>query len=43
MVSAEIMPRSATTQTRLMPKRWRKRSTIGSGAVTSAGRLLCLC
>ena len=30
-----IMPRSATTHTRLMPKRWRRRSTTGIRAVTS--------
>ena len=36
MVAAEIMPRSATTQTRPMPKRSRSRSTTGSSTVTSA-------
>ena len=36
MVAAEIMPRSATTQTRPMEKRFRKRSTTGKSDVTSA-------
>src|SRR5271168_5319740 len=36
MVAAEIMPRSATTQTRPMEKRSRKRSTTGNSVVTSA-------
>jgi len=36
IVAAEIMPRSATTQTRPMEKRWRRRSTTGSSVVTSA-------
>ena len=36
MVAAEIMPRSATTQTRPMEKRCRKRSTTGRSVVTSA-------
>src|SRR5208337_2513392 len=36
MVSAEIMPRSATRQTRPIEKRCRKRSTTGSSVVTSA-------
>src|SRR5260370_21180519 len=36
MVAAEIMPRSATTQTRPIEKRCRKRSMTGSSVVTSA-------
>ena len=36
MVGAEIMPRSATTQTRPMAKRLRSRSTTGSRTQTSA-------
>jgi hypothetical protein len=36
IVAAEIMPRSATTQTRPMEKRWRSRSITGSSVVTSA-------
>jgi hypothetical protein len=36
MVAAEIMPRSATTQTRPTEKRSRKRSTTGKSVVTSA-------
>jgi hypothetical protein len=36
MVAARIMPRSATTQTRPMPKRPRRRSTTGTSVVTSA-------
>jgi hypothetical protein len=36
MVASEIMPRSATTQTRPMPKRPRRRSTTGSSTLTSA-------
>ena len=35
-VAAAIMPRSATTQTRPMPKRWRSRSITGSSTLTSA-------
>jgi hypothetical protein len=35
MVAALIMPRSATTHTRTMPKRPRSRSTTGIRAVTS--------
>ena len=36
MVAAEIMPRSATTQTRPMEKRCRSRSITGNSVVTSA-------
>src|SRR5260370_1125004 len=36
MVAAEIMPRSAMTQTRPIEKRCRKRSMTGSSVVTSA-------
>src|SRR5215208_6807161 len=36
MVGAEIMPRSATTQTRPMPKRLRRRSMTGTSTLTSA-------
>jgi hypothetical protein len=36
IASAEIMPRSATTQTRPMLKRWRRRSITGNSVVTSA-------
>jgi hypothetical protein len=36
MVAALIMPRSATTQARLMPNRVLRRSTTGSSVVTSA-------
>jgi len=36
MVSALIMPRSATTHTRAMSKRRRSRSTTGISVVTSA-------
>ena len=36
MVSALIMPRSATTQTRAMSKRRRSRSITGISVVTSA-------
>ena len=36
MVSALIMPRSATTQTRPMAKRRRRRSITGTRLVTSA-------
>ena len=36
MVSALIMPRSATTQTRPMAKRRRRRSITGMSVVTSA-------
>ena len=36
MVAALIMPRSATTQARLMPNRVRKRSTTTISVVTSA-------
>jgi hypothetical protein len=36
MVSALIMPRSATTQTLPMAKRWRRRSITGMSVVTSA-------
>src|SRR4051794_18614697 len=36
MVAAEIMPRAATTQTRPMPKRLRRRSMTGTSTPTSA-------
>src|SRR5215211_5143273 len=36
MVGAEIMPRSATTQTRPMAKRLRRRSMTGTSTLTSA-------
>jgi hypothetical protein len=36
MVASLIMPRSATTQTRPIAKRWRRRSITGSSVVTSA-------
>src|SRR5215207_10201132 len=36
IVSAQIMPRSATTQTRPMPKRRRRRSMTGTSTLTSA-------
>ncbi len=36
MVAAEIMPRSATTQTRPIAKRRRRRSITGTSTVTSA-------
>src|SRR4051794_37445142 len=36
MVAAEIMPRSATTQTRPMPNRLRRRSITGTSTATSA-------
>ncbi len=36
MVGPEIMPRSATTQTRPIWKRWRRRSTMGISTATSA-------
>ena len=36
MVAALIMPRSATTHTRAMPKRLRSRSITGINVVTSA-------
>ena len=37
MVCALIMPRSATTQTRPMEKRWRRRSITGMSVVTAVG------
>src|SRR5215204_5796366 len=36
MVASEIMPRSATTQARVIPKRWRRRSMTGTSTLTSA-------
>src|SRR5215210_2845293 len=36
MVASEIMPRSATTQARVIPKRWRRRSRMGTSTLTSA-------